>query len=1055
MKSEQYIIAIGASAGGMDQINKFFDYTPLDGVSYIVIQHLSADYKSMMASLLNKHSKLNIEEATNNMTVETNKVYLIPSKNVMTIKDGKLLLTDKLKGVNLTINTFFKSLAEERGNKAIGIILSGTGSDGTEGMKAIKEAGGMLITSDPETSEYDQMPASVIATGLVDYVIPPEQMPKVIEHYVQKRTGGKVTKIEEEEEEKNLDAITDLIKDKLPEDFSGYKKNTLLRRIKRRASLLNFNHLEGYLNLLKHDTIELQNLAKDFLISVTSFFRDKEAFEIIEKRIVSELLQTKQNEEIKIWVAGCATGEEAYSFAILIREQLDAMQKNNTVKIFATDIDDEALQFAKKGYYNESIKKDVSPEKLERYFTSNNNAYKVKTSIREMLIFAHHDLVKNPPYCNMDLISCRNLLIYMNPTLQKKVIEMLHFGLRYKGYLFLGPSENITDISSSVKEVDKKWKIYQNMESKRMMNFETFVAPPLIEGKRFLNPQKGSAWHSKESEVSAASIDVNLLMELGYSGLWIDENNQVMDTFGDNSKVLLQKMFVHYLPDLLSKPLQISYSTACKEADKTNKLTVIKGIDVEGIDSSITLSVKPLVKHEQGEVKRLILFYIDKKNVLSQQTITFDESFYTNKYTANIEEELIGTKEKLASVEELLLASNENMQSFNEELLSANEEMQSTNEEMQSVNEELQTINAEYHLKIKELSDLNDDLNNYFRSNVNGQIFVNKDLLLMKFSPGASTHINVLESDIGRPLSNISTNIKFETIDKDIKAVLCNGGIITKEIQAVNGKWYQVMTMPYLRKDNNQTDGAIITFNDISELKQIQEELAKSNRSLKAINIDLDNFVYTASHDLLSPINNLEQIIYMIKEKENTLDIETKDYINMLSTSVKKFRGVIKEMAAIGKMENDMLKMEPINIENVIADILSSIQTKILTEKATIQTVLEVKNVNFSKKNFRSMLYNLINNALKFKFPGRNPEIKITTNDLPDYTFLSVKDNGIGITKNKIESIFKMYNRLNDDIEGQGLGLFLIKKIIDASGGRVEVESEPGKGTEFKLFIRK
>ncbi|MGI8636318.1 MAG: CheR family methyltransferase, partial [Segetibacter sp.] len=586
----------------------------------------------------------------------------------------------------------------------------------------------------------------------------------VIEHYVEKKTDGKVTKIDEEEEEKSMAAITDLIKDKLPEDFSDYKKNTLLRRIKRRASLLNFNNLESYLSLLKQDTTELQNLAKDFLISVTSFFRDKEAFKIIEKRVVPELLQTKQNEEIKIWVAGCATGEEAYSFAILIREQLDAAQKNNPVKIFATDIDDEALQFAKKGCYNESIKKDVSPERLERFFTPDNNRYKINKSIREMLLFAHHDLIKNPPYCNMDFISCRNLLIYMNPALQKKVIGMLHFGLRFKGYLFLGPSENITDISFSVEEVDKKWKIYQNMESKRIMNFETFIAPPLIEGKRFSNPQKGSDKHSKQSEASAAGSDVSLLMELGYSGLWIDENNQVMNVFGDTSKFLLQKMFVYYLPDLLSKPLQISYSTACKEADKTNKLTVVKGINAEGIDSTITLFVKPLTKNEQGQVKRLVLFSKDEKNIAGKQTITFDESLYTNKYTANIEEELIGTKEKLASVEELLLASNENMQSFNEELLSANEEMQSTNEEMQSVNEELQTINSEYHSKIKELSDLNDDLNNYFRSNLNSQIFVNKDLVLMKFSPPTIALINVLETDIGRPLSNISTNIRFETI---------------------------------------------------------------------------------------------------------------------------------------------------------------------------------------------------------------------------------------------------------------------------------------------------
>lgn len=436
IKTEQFIIAIGASAGGMNQINTFFDYTPLDSVSYIIIQHLSADYKSMMALLLAKHSKLNIIEAENNMQVEMNKVYLIPSKNVMTIKDGRLFLSDKQKGINLTINTFFTSLAEDRGDKAIGIILSGTGSDGTEGMKAIKNAGGMLIASDVESAEFNQMPASAIATGLIDYVIPPDEMPKVIQNYVDKKISEAAITLNEEEEEKILFAITNLIKDKLPEDFSGYKKNTILRRIKRRASLHNLNNIKSYLNLLKKDRAELQNLAKDFLISVTEFFRDKAAFEIFKESIIPELVQTKQDEAIKVWIAGCATGEEAYSMAILLREELDAAQINSNVKIFATDIDNEALQFAGKGCYNLSIEKNLSQQRLDKFFIRDNKGYKIKPVIREMLIFAHHDVVKNPPYCNMDIISCRNLLIYMDQPLQKKILSMMHFGLRSGGYLF-------------------------------------------------------------------------------------------------------------------------------------------------------------------------------------------------------------------------------------------------------------------------------------------------------------------------------------------------------------------------------------------------------------------------------------------------------------------------------------------------------------------------------------------------------------------------------------------------------------------------------------------
>jgi two-component system CheB/CheR fusion protein len=1051
MKEGQYIIAIGASAGGMSQINTFFDYTPLDSVSYIIIQHLSADYKSMMSSLLEKHSKLHVVEAEDGMAVEMNNVYLIPSKNLMTIKDGRLVLTNKQKGVNLTIDTFFNSLAEQIGNKSIGVILSGTGRDGTEGIRAIKQAGGLVFVCTPESAEYDQMPLSAIATGNADHIVAPEQMPMLIKRYVDGKMSAAEMNIDETDEEV-MKNITGLIKDKLPEDFSGYKKSTIIRRIKRRAALLNFNDLESYQDLLKKDTAELQILVKDFLISVTSFFRDKAAFGIVEQQIIPEMIRSKHNDDIKVWVAGCATGEEAYSLAILISEQLQASGKKNNIKIFATDIDDEALQFAGKGYYPDSIEKDVSPERLERYFIRDNKGYKIKSSIREMLIFAHHDLVKNPPYCNMDFISCRNLLIYMNPTLQRKILNMLHFGMKYGGYLFLGPSENVSDFITHLEEVSKKWKLYKNIEAKRIISFENFTSPVFTEGKINAITQKKSDGAEHKNIPHEISVEMDLLVELGYAGLLIDANDQVLNVLGDSTRFLSQKMFVHHLPDLLSKHLQIAFVTAAIEADTNNKLIVVKGIKVAGFDSSVTLSVRPLSTNGKGIKTRLVLFSEEDCN---SNTLVFDEHFFKDKYAVNLEEELASTREKLASAHELLDASNENMQSFNEELLSANEEMQSTNEEMQSVNEELHTINTEYQSKIRELSDLNDDLNNYFRSNVNGQIFVNKDLLLMKFSPGAEVHINLLEIDIGRPLSNISTNIRFENIEEDIRDVLANGCVVTRELQAINGKWFQVMTMPYLRKGNNDTDGAIVTFNDVSELKKIQQELSHSNMILKAINTDLDNFVFTSSHDLLSPMNNIEQIIYFIKEREGTLDNETKGYVNMLSSAVSKFRIVIKEMAAIGRMESEMFNMETVGIDEIIGEVLESIQWRISSDHANIQTILDVKEIHFSRKNCRSMVYNLINNALKFKSPVRHPEIIITTKELPDYILLSVKDNGIGISKSKINSIFKMYRQLNEGVEGQGLGLFLINKIIDASGGKIEVESEVGVGTEFKLYIKK
>jgi len=829
-----HIIAIGASAGGMEEINSFFDRTPLDGVSYIIVQHLSPDFKSRMVELLAKHSKLIVEQAEDGMAVECNQVYLIPSDKFMTIRDNKLYLTDKenIKGPHMTINTFFNSLAADYGKKAIGIIFSGLGSDGTEGIKAIRKAGGMTMARNPETSQFGSMPSNAIATGLVDFVLEPELMPDAIEDYV--KNEGKIT-IEHEDDEKTLSAIMDLIKERSPHDFSDYKQATILRRTKRRASYGNFTTLEGYLNFLKVTPEEVESLAKEFLISVTSFFRDKEAFDFIQSNVLPNILEKlAPDEELKMWVAGCATGEEVYSIAILIAEQLTGKFEDTIVKIFATDIDSAALAHAGKGVYNTGITKNVSAERLEKYFTKEGENYKVSPVIRKMVIFAQHDLVKNPPYCNMHLISCRNLLIYMATVLQKKIFSMLLFGLKKDGYLFLGSSENPMPIIKNLEVVHKKWKIYKNLETKRGVSFDAFSLPELLDTKH-ISPHSSREEASKNTDNTLGeAMNLSLATELDYLALCIDENNRVIKSYGDTTKYLLQKHFNSNLSELLPKALALAFNILSTSAVKTNQKATVNGIKIKhgGHNINVNLSVSPLMI-KKGE-QRLLMVTIneDKSAIAIPEDVVFDEKTYLDQYTINLEEELKDQKDKLNSAYEKLDSSNENLQSFNEELISANEEMQSTNEEMQSVNEELHTINSDYQLKNKELLEINDDLNNYFRSNINGQLFIDNDMRLMRFSPGTVKQINLQESDIGRPLSHISTNIKFETIINDIQKVLSDGSVITKEIETNDGKWYQMMTMPYVQHADNKRNGAIITFNDITELKRIQQELDISNKML-------------------------------------------------------------------------------------------------------------------------------------------------------------------------------------------------------------------------------
>lgn len=832
--SPHHIIAIGASAGGMEEINTFFDHTPLDGVSYVIIQHLSPNFKSRMVELLAKHSKLTVEQAEEGMLVESNRVYLIPSDKLMTIKNSKLYLTDKekTKGPHLTINTFFKSLAEDSGQKAIGIVLSGLGSDGSDGIRAIKSAGGMVMVRNPETSEFNSMPAHAIGTGLVDFVLEPSLMPGAIEDYV--KNEGTIT-IEQHDDEKNLKEIIELIKQNSTLDFSDYKLPTILRRTKRRASYGNFSTLGNYLHFLKANPEELEALSKEFLISVTSFFRDKDAFECLENEILPDIIKNVDfNGELKIWVAGCATGEEAYSIAILIAEQLTGNLANTIVKIFATDIDSAALIHAGKAVYSKSIENNVSANRLEKYFVKEGDNYRVKPVIRKMLIFAQHDLVKNPPYCNMDLISCRNLMIYMAPVLQKKVFAMLLFGLKKDGYLFLGSSENPLPIIKSLEVTHKKWKIYKNLETKRGLNLSAFSMPDIMDTKRNTSHSSRDTVYKDTNFALLDAMHESLASSQRYFSVCINENNEVIRSYGDSTKYLLNKHFSSDLVELLPKPLAVAFNILSRQVLKSNEAGTIGGINIKQLENiiKVSISISPLLLKEQEKMLQ-VTFSKDNSvtTALSNNSIV-NEKIYLDRYVVNLEEELKELKNMLSSSNEKIDASNENMHSFNEELISANEEMQSTNEEMQSVNEELHTINTDYQLKNKELLEINDDLNNYFRSNVNGQLFIDNDLRLMKFSPSTTNQINLRDSDIGRPLSNISTNIKFETIIDDVKRVLTEGCVITKEIETNDGKWYQMMTMPYIQQADDRNNGAIITFNEITELKKVLQELNISSKML-------------------------------------------------------------------------------------------------------------------------------------------------------------------------------------------------------------------------------
>ncbi|PSR53113.1 hypothetical protein AHMF7605_06015 [Adhaeribacter arboris] len=847
-----YVIGIGASAGGLQALQTLFEHIPPDSVSYVVVQHLLPDHRSILTEILARESVLKIQDAENGMPVQENQVYIMPPDKKITIRNNVLYLSERPDNTANygSINTFFKSLAADKGNKAIGIVLSGTGTDGTEGIAAIKKAGGLVLVQDPETAKFDGMPRSAIQSGHVDYILPPELMPDEIFNFVKVAPlTQEITEIVNTQQEDTLNHILNIVHDRTGLDFVNYKRPTIIRRLSRRMAVTHINNLVDYLDYLQLHPEEVETISKEFLIGVTKFFRDEEAFEVIKRKVIPTLVEEKNTtEQLRIWVAGCSTGEEAYSLAILVREYLEKIQKELEVKIFASDIDREALDFGRKGLYSYSSLNDILEERLFKHFVKEEGKFRVGQQIRKMVIFAPHNIVSDPPFSRVDLVSCRNMLIYLNPLLQKKIITKFHYALQEGGYLFLGSSESVGTMKNFV-EVNKKWKIFRNVEKSRSPGLENFssnlsrtdyqVAVP--KSTRDLGPKLAFNHHLAEA------LNETVLEEFGYAAVYVDLNFEVMHGAGDYNKYLTlpDKALTLNLLKMVPPDLALSLGTLLRQALREKEKININKVPVRDkeILRHINLVIKPYLEDKKLLQKFILVLFSEEKPV--PLVIENPEKYWYEHQNegrlTELEMELQHTKDDLQAVVEELETSNEELQSTNEELLSSNEELQSTNEELQSLNEELHTINAEHQYKIKILMELDDDLNNYFRSTNISQIFVDRKLEIRKYTPAATAQINLIESDIGRSIYQISNNLKYSHLIEDIRQAISNFKTTEKEVQDKDNVWYQMRVQPYITQDG-KIDGAIIIFMNIHEIKTLhllQEGILNSSvnfiQALKAV----------------------------------------------------------------------------------------------------------------------------------------------------------------------------------------------------------------------------
>jgi two-component system CheB/CheR fusion protein len=833
------VVALGASAGGLDPLQELFRHMPGDtGMAFMVVQHLSSQGKSMLGDLLQKHTPMKVATVEDMMKVEPNRVYINPADKHVSVFNGAFHLIDPIKipGTSFPIDHFFHSLADDLSERAICIILSGTGTDGTLGLKAVKEAGGMAIVQDPQQAKFDGMPQSAISTGLVDHVLPVERMAQEVMSYAA-QPYLKVRK-KDEPEDKNftnvMQKIFMLIRSVTGSDFTQYKQSTIHRRVKRRMALHNIEDIADYHRYLRENTPEVHQLFKELLILVTSFFRDPAVFEVLAEKVIPDILaRSDESQPVRVWVPGCATGEEAVSLAMLFVEAGEKLNRHLDLQIFATDIDPDAVQRARAAEYSQAIDAEVSTERLKRFFIKQDHSYKLKSEIRDMLVFAVQDIVTNPPFSRLHLVSCRNLLIYLDTVLQGRILTLFHHTLNPDGYMLLGTSESIGEHSDLFAPVDIKSKIFK---AKKLLSQRVAVNLPMGDVAGDSTTDRGKGTH-KVMDVRGI-VEKALLDEYAPDCVLIDENYDILYFQGQTDRYLSHPKGTptFNLLKIVSERLRQRLPAALHKAFQQEGSTTLHGVRIKEDEGggTVEVTVRPLRKTPDGPKLAMIVFedkpYPDpgrrgKKKTVAKKGQAADP-------LPDLEQELRDTRENLQATIEQLEGANEELKSMNEELQSTNEELQSLNEEMmtakeeqQSANEELATVNAELQSRVNELMEVTDDITNLFASTDIGTIFMDSRLLIRRFTPSMTRFFNLIPSDVGRSIMDIRSKVAYDDLHKDAEQVLATLQSKGREVRAEEGKWFSMHILPYRTKEN-RIDGVVATFVDITERKRAEQQMS-------------------------------------------------------------------------------------------------------------------------------------------------------------------------------------------------------------------------------------
>ncbi len=877
------IIGIGASAGGLEALEQFLGNVPdYSGMAYIVIQHLDPTQKGMLPELLQRISKMTVFQVTDRMVIKPDCVYVIPPNKAMSVLKGVLHLFEPVeaRGLRLPIDFFLRSLANDRLEHAVGVILSGMGSDGSIGISAIKEKNGIVMVQDPETAKFESMPRSAIEAVHPDIVAPANELPAKLIDLLDHLPVVKSGLVNEIVDQSSLEKIIILLRIQTGNDFSLYKKNTMYRRIERRMGIHKIEKIAIYVRFLQENPKEVDILFKELLIGVTNFFRDQWVWEKLKSTVIPDILsRQKKGGVIRAWVPGCSTGEEAYSLAIIFKETLEKTDPHGgiSLQIFATDLASEAIDIARKGIFPANIHGDVSQNRLNRFFFKADDGYHINTEIREMIVFAQHNIIMHPPFTKIDILSCRNLLIYMDNDLQKKIIGLFYYSMSPGGIMLLGSSENLGTQSSLFTPVDSKLKIFKRSS--------TALQPDSFDFPSSFSRMKPASIEKETAPTSVINIqalaDQLLLQQFSPAGVLVNENGDILYISGHTGKYLepaVGKANLNILA-MLREGLQNEFPGAFRKAIMKKESVFLRNlkIDNNGSKQLINVCIQWIDKPATLKGTLMIIFSeVQKAAVIKPLNDKGLESLHATRQSELEKElqesraEMQNTLEEMQTSQEELKSTNEELQSTNEELQSANEELTTSKEEMQSLNEELQTLNAELQSKVDDYSRVNNDMKNLLNSTDIATLFLDKELNIRRYTNQATKIFKLIKSDIGRPFTDQVSDLFYPELANDALEVLRTLLFIQKQIPAKDGRWFTVRIMPY-RTFDDRIDGLVLTFINITDLKQVEVKLHEIQQVCAIFLNDTPDIVLHVSTDFKILEFNHEAEVFFGRKREEVL----------------------------------------------------------------------------------------------------------------------------------------------------------------------------------------